>query len=171
MFGLFKREMAPEGPVEFKVEIAFGAPAQEIYSLIDWSDARNAKRALGHRVETIDADQGFYCLRLTEMPENEFELAVIEANHGQSYAYICEIVPPVGKLVSTREHYEIAPVDAGSSRVTLTVVAQFVEGMTLKTFKKELGMMARASQGSLAKLKIHAEHGIEAARAVEHVYV
>lgn len=49
MFGLFKRREEPAGPFEFSHSIEIERPAAEVYALIDWGDARNAKRALGTR--------------------------------------------------------------------------------------------------------------------------
>ena len=53
MFGLFQRKAEPLGPFEFEHETVIDRPAAEVYPLVDWADPRNAKRALGNKVEQV----------------------------------------------------------------------------------------------------------------------
>lgn len=171
MFGWFKRELAPDGPVEIVHDVEIHASYDNIFALIDFGDPRNAKVALGHRLRRIGPDGRRYRLHMTGMPETLFKITVLETAAGAAYAYHCDIVPRIGRLLSTRESYSIVPTEAGSFRVTLTVLAQFIDSMRVRTLKKERELMSRATRSSLAKLQVHAERGIEAARAVEHHFV
>ena len=166
MFGMFKRKEAePFGPCEFKHNIEIERPAAEVYALIDWSDPRNAKRALGNKVEQVDADR--FRLHLDLVPDHRFEMIVTYAVPGRSYAFDNEITPPVGRLVSSSETYTLEPLGEGSCRLDLAISAWFVGGMSSEDMAMEIMMMGTSGQNALAKLKIQAEQGVEAVHAVE----
>ena len=167
MFGLLKRKAEPIGPFEFEHSIEIEKPAAEIYALVDWADARNAKRALGNKVEQVGSDPDRFRLWLDLVPDHRFEMIVTEAVPGQRYAFECEITPTIGRLFACHEAYTIEPLGEGSCRLNLTVAATFVGGLSDQEIAMEVMMMGMSGQSALAKLQIQAEQGVEAVHAYE----
>ena len=168
MFGLFKkRDVEPFGPCEFEHSIEIERPAAELYAMVDWGDERNAKRALGNKVEQVASSPDRFRLHLDMVPDHRFEMIVTEAVPGQRYAYDCEITPPVGRLVACKEAYTVEPLGEGSCKLGLTVIAWFVGGMSEQDMAMEIMMMGTSGQNAIAKLKIQAEQGVEAVHALE----
>jgi hypothetical protein len=167
MFGLLKRKAEPLGPFEFEHAIEIERPAAEVYALVDWAHPRNAKRALGNKVEHVGSSPDRFRLHLDLVPDHRFEMIVTEAVPARSYAYDCEITPPVGRLASCHEAYQVEALDDGSCRLGLVVSACFVGGLSDEELAMEVMMMGVSGQNGLAKLKIHAEQGVEAVHAVE----
>lgn len=167
MFGILKRKAEPFGPCEFEHSIEIERPAAEVYAMVDWADARNAKRALGTKVEQVGSSPDRFRLHLDLVPDHRFEMIVTEAVPARSYAYECEITPPVGRLVSCHEAYAVEPLSDGSCRLELVVSAWFVGGLSAEDMAMEVMMMGTSGQNALAKLKIQAEQGVEAVHAVE----
>ena len=168
MFGMFKRKEAePFGPCEFEHSIEIERPAAEVYALVDWSDPRNAKRALGNKVEQVGSAPDRFRLLLDLVPDHRFEMIVTEAVSGQTYAFDNEITPPVGRLVSSSEAYTLEPLGEASCRLSLRITAWFVGGMSVEDTAMEIMMMGTSGQNALAKLKIQAEEGVEAVHAIE----
>ena len=167
MFGLFKRKPAPEGPVHFNLAIEVDRPASEVYPLIDWSDPRNAKRQLGHKVEPIDGQADRFRLIMTEMPEHCFDMVVTKAVPNQAYIFSTDIKPRVGRLESDEEQYSLEPLGEDRCKLTLVTVATFQSGLSMKQFEEELAMMTIACQRALIKLKVHAELGLDAVKELD----
>lgn len=167
MFGLFKRKAAPDGPIRFEVGVEVERPAADIYALLDWADPRNAKRQLGHSVTQLNGDPKRFRLIMTEMPEHRFDMTVLSEIPHSHYAFITDIQPPVGRLVSDEEHYSIEPLGVERCKLKLTTIAIFRSGLSMREFEQELAMMTAACQRALIKLKLHAEEGLEALRALE----
>jgi hypothetical protein len=165
MFGILKRKQEPFGPCEFEHSIEIDRPAAEVYALVDWADPRNAKRALGNKVEQVGPDR--YRLHLDMVPDHTFEMIVTEAVPARSYAYECEITPSIGRLVSCQEAYSLEPLGEASCKLSLAVSAWFVGGLSPEDMAMEIMMMGTSGQNALAKLKIQAEEGVEAVHAVE----
>ena len=61
----------------------------------------------------------------------------------------------------------LEPIGEDRCKLRLTTVATFQSGLTMKIFEQELAMMTVACQRGLIKLKVHAELGVEAVRAVD----
>ena len=167
MFGFLKRKAEPVGPFEFEHGTEIERPAAEVYAMIDWADPRNAKRALGNKVEQVGTAPDRYRLHLDLVPDHRFEMIVTEEVPGRSYAFENEITPSVGRLVSSHETYAIEPLGEGSCRLSLVISALFVGGLSAEDMAMEVMMMGTAGQNALAKLKIQAEQGVEAVHAVE----
>ena len=167
MFGILKRKAEPLGPFEFEHNIEIERPAAEVYALVDWADARNAKRALGNKVEQVGSSPDRFRLHLDLVPDHRFEMIVTEAVPGRSYAFENEITPPVGRLVSSNETYSVEPVGEGSCRLALTVAAWFDGNMSAEDTAMEVMMMGMSGQNALAKLKLQAERGVDAVHAAE----
>jgi hypothetical protein len=167
MFGFLKPRMAPEGAVQFDLHAEIERPAQEVYPLLDWADERNAKRALGNRVERIGSSPDRFRLLLDLVPGHAFEMTVTEAVPGEHYAFESTVTPWIGQLVSGHEAYRLERVGERSCRICLTMTATFVSGMRMKAFERELATMTTACGNALAKLKMQAEQGVEAVREIE----
>ena len=167
MFGLFKRNQELAGPFEFEHSIEIDRPAAEVYPLLDWADPRNAKRALGNKVERVASAPDRYRLLLDLVPDHTFEMIVTAAVPGEVYAFANEITPPVGRLVASHETYDIEPLGEDKCRLGLKVVATFVGGLSDKKLAVEAITMAVSCENALAKLKVQAESGVDAVHAIE----
>src|SRR5918993_1296776 len=163
MFGMFKRKEAePFGPCEFEHSIEIERPAAEVYALVDFSDPRNAKRALGNKLEQVGHSPDRFRLLLDMVPGHTFEMIVTEAVPGRSYGFDNEITPPVGRLVSCHETYRIEPLGENSCKLSLETSAWFVGGLSPEDMAVEIMLMGTAGQNGLIKLKVHAEQGPDA---------
>jgi len=167
MFGFLKPKPAPEGPVQFGLEIEIEKPAEEVYPLIDWADPRNAKRQLGHRVDAVRDKPGRFEMYLDGLDGHVFEMMVTDEVPGREYGFHCVIRPTLGRLKTSHELYSLEPTGENSCRLQIITIAEFVEGMRMKHFEEEVAMMSIATHNALAKFKIHAEEGVEGVRAVE----
>jgi len=167
MFGLLRRNDEPVGPFEFGHSLEIERPAADVYALIDWGDPRNAKRALGNKVERIGRFPERYRLHLDMVPDHRFEMTVTEAVPGETYAFETEIAPPVGRLVCSDETYVIEPTGANSCRLGLLVRATFTGGMSEKGLAREIMVMTASCGNALAKLKVQAEQGTDAVHRIE----
>lgn len=167
MFGIRKRKAEPIGPFEFGYNVAVERPAAEVYALLDWADPRNAKRALGNRVEQVGSAPDRFRLLLDMVPDHVFEMIVTEAVPGATYAFETEISPPVGRLVSSHETYRIEPRGDGSCILSLLMSACFVGGLAEEDLAMEVMMMTVSCGNALEKLKVQAEQGVEAVHAIE----
>lgn len=170
MFGWFKRNPAPEGPVQFDVAVEVDRPASDVYPLLDWADARNAKRQLGHRVEAIDGSPDRFRLIVTELRGHRFDITVTEAVPNRSYTFSTVIQPRIGRLENDEERYSLEPIGDDRCKLKLTTIATFQSGLSMRQYQRELEMMALACQRALIKLKAHAEHGIEAVKALDSAF-
>ena len=167
MFGRFKRKPAPEGPVEFRVAIEIEASAPDVYALVDWADPRNAKVDLGHIVTPLDDQGQQFRLVMTNMPELRFDMTMIEAVPSERYAFSTAIRPKVGRLETSEEHYSFESLGDDRCKLGLTVFATFQSGINTRQFDRELAMVTTSCQRAVAKLKLHAEHGVDAVNAFD----
>lgn len=167
MFGRLKRKPDPIGPFEFGHAVEIARPCAEVYGLIDWGDPRNAKRALGNKVERVGGAPERFRLWLDLVPGHAFEMVVAETVPGKVYAFETEVIPPIGRLASSRERYRLEPLGEGACRLVLTVSASFAGGLSDEAVAMEVMMMTAACENALAKLKLHAEQGVEAVHAFE----
>ena len=165
MFGLFKPKLASNEPVGFELAIKIAAPACEVYPLLDWADQRHAKRQLGDIVE--QTGENTFRLVLKSLPDNNIPITVEEAFPHSSYTFLTRIEPVIGALVSSRESYTITDDGSDACILALSMEAQFLPDMREKDHAREIAMMAASAHSALEKLKIHAEYGTDAVRAVE----
>jgi len=165
MFGMFRKKPVPSGPITFDFDVLIERAPVEVYALVDWASPLNAKRQLGH---SIEGQSPHFHLRMSSMPDLDFALHVIEEKAGAVYAYACDIQPRVGRLVTSVERFIFEPVDGGLCRLRLINEATFIDGMSRREFEQEMMMMSVATNDGLLKLKVMAEIGLEAAKAVEN---
>lgn len=163
MFEFSKKKPLIEGPIEFEAEVEIGRPALEVFPLIDVSSSGFAQIALGNTVRKVSDDT--FELALAEMDELTFRMQVIERVEGQKHTAKVVIEPLFGNLVSAVEAYEIHSIDAESCAVKLVTKATFADQLSDEDMAGEIAMMSMAVEDDLAKLKIHAEHGVEAVHA------
>ena len=164
MFGMFNKKPVPNGPITFDFDVLIGRAPADVYALVDWADPRNAKRQLGH---TVEGRSPHFLLRMTSMHDLDFKLEVIEEKPSEIYAYACDIQPRVGRLVTSVERFIFEPVNDGQCLVRLINEATFIDNMTRRQFEQEMMMMSTATNDGLIKLKVIAEMGVDAAKAVE----
>ena len=165
MFGFLKPKLAPGGPVELRFDVVIEKAVEEVYALVDWADPHNAKRELGDHVSKVEGAPDRFRMILNELPDHVFEISVSEEMPHASYGFTSEIAPPIGRLVRAHELYSFEPLSAGSCRVTLVTTATFVGALPVKQYALEIQTMTVACVSAMAKLKIHAEEGVEAVRA------
>ncbi|HLV07058.1 MAG TPA: hypothetical protein VKY80_05235 [Croceibacterium sp.] len=80
MAGGLKTE--PVGPFQFEHSTAIAKPAAEVYALLDWADPRNAKSALGNKVEPVGSAPVRFRLWLDLVPGHGFGMIVTDAVPG-----------------------------------------------------------------------------------------
>lgn len=167
MFGLFKPKLAPLGPHIFTAECDVAVSAAELFAMIDFADPANAQMARGARIEAVDGSGPRFVMTLPQMADLAFHVDVIEAQAPNHYAYAIVIEPLVGRLAASTETYTIWDVPSGGCRVRLDNSVTFQEGMRMKHMEEEFAFVTLASYKTLAKLKLQAEHGVEAVLAME----
>ncbi len=170
MFGLFKRDKAqllPDEPIELKVGIEIARPAAEVYALLDFGDERNQMRARGNIVRRESDRPEVYRLWYDRAPDLNFLFTVTDAVPGARYAFLADIVPPVGRRLGTHECYELEALDDRSCRVTFVNTIRHIPGLTQDELSDEIGKSTLAAANGLTKLKLQAELGVAAVENFE----
>ena len=165
MFGLFKKKLAPQEPIELTAVVPVGAAPERFFELIDFADPANAKRELGHEVR--DLGDGEFVLVMSFMPDLEFPITVEESDRPARYAYSTIMLEGLGNLVRSVESYDIETDEDGGCIVVMTMVSHMKPGLTMREYERETDLLTMAMQNSMAKLKAHAEGGIEEVRDFE----
>ncbi len=164
MFGFFKPRAAPEGPFTIDFDIAIDRPADEVFGLVDFADPRNAKKQVG----TVEpTGPSTFRMQLDLLPDRVIDILVTEAEAPRVYAFEAKITPQAGRLAHSHERYEIEATGENSCILRLITNVTFEPGLTMRQFESEIMMMSSAVNNALAKLKIHAEQGVEAIREIE----
>ena len=164
MFGLFGRRVAPADPVTFLNEITIASPPEEVFALIDVSDPRYRQTGMGH--ELIELGKDDYLLTLVFAPDEPLRVKIGERRSPQFYATRTILAPSMGTLDVVEEEYTLSRTADGGTRVSVTTKATFYAGISWSRYGKELCFVSVACLNELRKLKLHAERGAEAARAV-----
>ena len=167
MFEWFKRSVAPEGPVAIERAATIACAAEELYALLDWADPRNAKRALGNLVEADPLDPDHFVAVIHQMPDLRFDVVVTHAEPHRRYAFDCVIDPLQGRLLTSHEDYRIEPRGEDACTLTLLLTAHLRPGLPARIYEQEFTMLSMAHDNAMAKLKLHAEHGLEVVREME----
>ena len=166
MFGLFKRQMAPEGPFAFTDQIRIERPATDVYQLLDFADPMNAKIAQGHMLRPGEAP-GQWRLVMIGLEDHEHLIELIHAEPPLRYVVDCKAVPTIGRLQHAREAYSLEPAGANACTLRLDITAHLVPGLSARQFANEEKLLSAACHNAVARLKIHAEKGPDAARDAE----
>jgi hypothetical protein len=169
MFEFLKR--LPEGPYQFIGAVEIERPAAEVFPLIDLVDPRYAKRQLGEQVEEIAGAPGIYRMIIGAVPDLVFELAVTDRVAGAWIGFDCLITPRVGRLALSHELYTLEQLGSEACRLELINTVTFADKLRPSALQQETMMMTVSVHNALAKLKLHAENGVEAVRAAEQQIV
>ncbi|MWV26585.1 hypothetical protein [Aurantiacibacter rhizosphaerae] len=156
--------MAPDGPVEITKEVEIERPAAEVYPMVDFDDPRNHKAAVGTVTRT---GSDTFDMALDMLPGLIFPITEMEAVPGRSYTIESILPEELGaRLHKTVERTDIEPLGDDRCKVTLVVTACF-HPMKMKHYDHEIAMITAGCHNSLAKLKVHAEQGVDVIREIE----
>ena len=167
MFGLFKPKLAPEGPYPFEIEGEIDASAAEVFALLDFADPRNAMKARGATITSVEGNGQRFVMNLPQVPDLDFHIDVIEAEAPNFYSYAIVVDPLVGRMAASIESYTVSDMPGGGCRVRLENAVTFQEGLREKDVPEEFGMVTVALYKTVAKLKLQAEQGVEAVLALD----
>lgn len=156
----------PIGPHAFEAEIDIDRPASDVYPLLDLADPRHAKRQLGDRVEERTDAPGRFAMVVAQLPDVVFALTVTHEVSGREYGFACEASQRFGRVAQSHEHYALHERGEGGCRVVLTQTVIFDAPLPEQDFAREAMMLTMANASALAKLKLHAEDGVEAVRCL-----
>jgi hypothetical protein len=171
MFGLFKPQRLPEGQYEFAGAIDIDRSAAEVFPLIDLADARYAKRQLGDRVDPVEGAPGTWHIVHGAVPDLLFELTVTDRVADAWIAFNCTVTPHVGRLAVSHELYTLEQLGPDACRLGLVNTVTFAGDLGPSALRQEGMLMTASLDNALAKLKLHAEGGVEALRAAQRELV
>lgn len=154
------------GPHTFESEVRIARPAAEVYPLLDLDDPRHAKRQLGERVDAVPGQPGTFAMVLSELPDAVFTLEVTRAVPEQEFAFSCVSSVQFGRVIRLHEHYVLAPLRGKKCRLKLAMTVTFDVPLDDETFALESMMLTFGAASALGKIKLHAEDGVEAVRAL-----
>ncbi len=166
MLPFFRQKVVPAGPHEFGAEIEIERPASEVYPLLDLADPRHAKRQLGDRVQAVTGEAGTFTMVVSELPDAVFTLAVTAEKREREYAFSCVSEPTFGRVARSHEHYVLDDMGEQGCRLILTQTIEFDRELSEDEYGMEAMMLAFSGFSALAKIKLHAEEGVEAVKAM-----
>ncbi len=166
MLPFFRRKVVPAGPHEFGAEIEIGCPASEVYPLLDLADPRHAKRQLGDRVQAVIGEPGKFTMVVSELPAAVFTLAVTAEECEREYAFSCVSSVSFSRVARSHEHYVLEDMGKAGCRLILTQTIEFDRELSEDEYGMEAMMLTFAGFSALAKIKLHAEEGVEAVKAM-----
>jgi hypothetical protein len=166
MFQFFGKKSVPAGPHTFGAEIEIERSAREVYPLLDLADVRHARRQLGDKVETVAGEPGRFDLDVSELPDALFALTVTAQERDRCYAFSCVSTPRFGRVARSHEHYELEDLGDKGCRLVLTQTIEFDRALGEAEYGMEAMMLSIATFNAVAKIKVHAEEGVEAVRAM-----
>ena len=158
MFGFNKGKPLIEGPIEFTAEVAIDRPVAEVFPLVDLADARFRHVQTGAQVRRVEGQ------------DNRFDMivdAVLERKPGERYALEAAMVPQLFALVKSVETHVFEAISDTKCRVILTTLATFDPDLSDEDIVGESAMMTQAVMGEMEKLKVLAEDGLDALKAME----
>lgn len=178
MFGLFKRKETDDTVTqkddvhEFSAEVEIEASLERVYELLDFALPGNALRERGVNIVDISADgapQTVYAGCDPEMADITFTFTVEHRDAPRSIAFktVMKSETPIGGLVDSRSVYRLSANEDGVVTVEHHELARFRDDLTEEELATEYAMMGIAIYNDLAKLKLHAEIGPEAAKLSE----
>jgi len=182
MFRLFRRRQAvaaadaDTGPDaggdsdvhEFSAEVNIEAPMHRVFELLDFGAKGHALRERGFRIVDItDTPEGFQ--RFTGLDPDRptviftFTVEHYEAPRAIAYKTTFSNQEKVGGVKDTRSIFVLHDLNDGQVRVEQRELARFRDELTEEELGYETSFMGIAIYNELAKLKLHAEIGPEAA--------
>ncbi len=166
MLPFFRKKAVPAGPHEFGAEVEIERPASEVYPLLDLADPRHAKRQLGDRVQAVPGQPGTFTLVVSELPDAVFTLVVTAEERDREYAFSCVSSVSFSRVARSHEHYLLEDMGKHGCRLILTQTIEFDGELSEDEYGMEAMMLTFAGFSALAKIKLHAEEGVEAVRAM-----
>ena len=167
MFGFNKKKPMIEGPIEFEAEVEIDRPASEVFPLIDITDPRFRQRQFGAEVKAEDGSDNRFIMTVETFDDAVFHFEVLEHVEGQRQKCRAKMVPQLFALVQSIEDYTIEPRGENACCLKLVTSAEFDPELSVEEVAEEVTMMSLAVNGDLAKGKVFAEEGLEAAKAME----
>ncbi len=154
------------GPHTFENEVRIARPVAEVYPLLDLADPRHAKRQLGERVEAAPGEPTTFIMVVSELPDAVFSLQVTDEVPEREYAYTSVSSVKFGRAVHFHERYTLEPLRGNKCRLKLAMTVTFDGPLDDEAFAMESMMLSFGAASALGKLKLHAEDGVEAVRAL-----
>ena len=161
----FLRPKTTFPPVQFADDVVIEQPAETVYGLIDWKSPNNAFRQRGSRIVPVDGEPDRFCMTMDELPGHRFDVFVIDAVPHASYGFGIIAAPMFGRMVKSHELYSLQVLSPGSCRLSLVNTVLFAPMRPQDMVHEEL-MVSAANHNALVKLKMQAEQGVDAVRAV-----
>lgn len=122
-------------------------------------------------LEPIAGRPGAWRLVIAAVPDLEFELVETERVPNASIGFDCWINPRVGNLDTSHELYRLEALGDNACRLELVNTVSFSKRLRRRELESEAIKLTLSIHNALAKLKIQAEQGIEAARAADEEIV
>ena len=167
MFGFNKKQRLIEGPVEFTAQVEIDRPASEVFPLVDLADPRFKEAQMGASVAPAPGSDVKYELTIADMDDVVFHFTVLERIEGSKIEMEAVIEPRINALEKSTETKVIEPISDSACRVTSTTLATFDPELSDEDVAGEIAIMNMAVMGDLEKLKVLAEEGLEALKAME----
>lgn len=167
MFGFNKKKRLIEGPIDFTAEVEIGCPAAVVFPLIDLSDPRFRHAQTGAQVRRVEGLDNRYEMIVEGFDDAVFQFNVLMREPNARYAIEARMEPQLFALVKSIETYAIQPIGDNACRVILTTSATFDDDLSDEDIAGEMAMMSQAVMAEMEKLKVLAEGGVEALKAME----
>lgn len=165
MLPFLRNKSVPSGPHEFKADVEIDRPARDVYRLIDLADSLYTRRQLGDKVNAVTGEPDTFTLVVSELPDAVFTVTVTAAEPCRHYAFSCRSAPLFGRVARSHEDYVLEDLGKDGCRLILTNTVEFKGALKNDAYASEAMMLTLASFNAIAKIKLHAEQGVEAVRA------
>jgi len=167
MFGFNKKKRLIEGPIDFTAEVEINRPAADVFPLIDLADPRFRHAQTGAQVRRVESSDDQYEMAVEDFDEAVFKFNVLVREPSARYAIEAKMDPQLFALVKSIETYVFEPRGGDGCRVTLSTSATFDDDLSDEDIAGEMAIMSEAVMNEMEKLKVLAEDGIEALKAME----
>ena len=166
MFGLFKK--AYDGPYSLEANVTIDAPASTVFALIDFSSPQHHLIAQGFVFSKKVDGIGLNVATTPSLPGETFHFDVEAFTPGESIDYTSWSTGDgkVGALERSQSHCRVEALNETSCKLFLTETATFKSGLKYQERVDEEALFTMAVHNFLARLKVHAEQGPEAAAAL-----
>lgn len=161
----FLRPKTTFPPVQFSDDVVIERPVEAVYALIDWASLDNALVQRGSRVVSVDGAADRFCMTMEELPGHRFDIFVTDVVPHTSYGFGMIAAPTLGRMAKSHEIYSFEALSPGSCRLGLVTTVLFCPMRPQDMVHEELKVTA-ANHNALAKLKLQAEQGVGAVKAV-----
>lgn len=171
MLNLFKRTPIERPPFEVSAKGEIKASAERVYDLLDFSSPQNALRERGfifsQAVGGIGLDD--FEARDPELDGVVFHFSVDTYVPTKEICFSTKIESDdvaLGNFVESHSHYRLTPIDKNSCLLELTETTKLRDGLSERAFQQEAATLIYSVERHIARLSVHAVHGVEAAKLV-----